>query len=74
MTYALDYAIHRDAVDGSGGGITSTGRSEIAQGWVNDLIRLFDSGQSDEAIGKVFVMKCMLLRLTGNLRKMISQA
>ena len=54
MTYALDYAIHRDAVDGSGGGITSTGRSEIAQGWVNDLIRLFDSGQSDEAIGKVF--------------------
>ena len=32
MTYALDYAIHRDAVDGSGGGITSTGRSEIAQG------------------------------------------
>jgi hypothetical protein len=41
-------------VDGSGGGITSTGRSEIAQGWVNDLIRLFDSGQSDEAIGKVF--------------------
>ena len=44
MTYALDYAIHRDAVDGSGGGITSTGRSEIAQGWVNDLIRLFDSG------------------------------
>ena len=54
MTYALDYAIHRDAVDGSGGGITSTGRSEIAQGWVNDLIRLSDSGQSDEAIGKVF--------------------
>lgn len=54
MTYALDYAIHRDAVDGSGGGITSTGRSETAQGWVNYLIGLFDSGQADEAIGKVF--------------------
>lgn len=62
-------------MDGSEEGITSTGRSEIAQGWVNDLIRLFDSGQSDgNVIGKVFVMKCMLLGLTGNLRKMISQA
>lgn len=54
MTYALDYAIHRDAVDGSGGGITSTGRSETAQGWVNYLIGLFDSGEPDEAVSHVF--------------------
>lgn len=54
MTYALDYYIHRNAVDGGGGGITSTGKSITAQDWVNHLIKLFDSGNSDNAVEIIF--------------------
>lgn len=50
IVYALDKCVHRDAIDGAGGGISSTGRSRTSQGWAEFLAPLFDGGHSDKAV------------------------
>lgn len=53
--YALDKSVHRDAMDGAGDGITSTGRSQTSQGWAKLLIPMFDGGCADEAVNRLFI-------------------
>lgn len=40
FTIQTDRSTHRNAVDGAGGGISSTGRSSTAQGWANHMGQL----------------------------------
>lgn len=50
IVYALDRVVHRDAVHGAGGGVTSTGRSITAQNWTNVISDLFNQKKADEAV------------------------
>ena len=50
IVYALDRVVHRDAVHGAGGGITSTGRSITAQNWTDVISDLFNQKENDEAV------------------------
>jgi len=49
-TMSIPYDVHRGAVSGGGGGVTSTGSSHIAQGWSSQLGGLMKSGNMKEAI------------------------
>lgn len=40
FTIQTDRSTHRNAVDGAGGGISSTGRSSTAQGWAHHMGQL----------------------------------
>lgn len=50
IVYALDRVVHRDAVHGAGGGVTSTGRSLTAQNRTNFISDLFNQKKADEAV------------------------
>ena len=55
IVYALDKCVHRDAIDGAGGGVSSTGRSYTSQGWADLLAPLFDDGHSDKAVNDLII-------------------
>ena len=50
LVYAVAWEIHRGAVDGFGGGITSTGNSKAAQGWADCIAKLFNTKQANRAV------------------------
>ena len=50
IVYALDKEVHRAAVRGAGGGITSTGYSITSQNWADIIADLFNQNKPDEAI------------------------
>jgi hypothetical protein len=49
-TMSIPYEVHRGAVSGGGGGVTSTGSGNVAQGWSSQLGALMKSGNVKEAI------------------------